>query len=365
MKKNLIVGCGITGIVLANRIANELQQEVIIIDKRCHIGGNCYDYLKNGIYIHKYGAHIFHTNSELVWKYLSQFTDWQVYMHKVKALIDGIEIPIPFNLNSLKMVFPKTISNVIEKKLIDTFGFNKKVSILNLLKTKDSDLKFLADYVYNKVFLGYTLKQWGIKPEDLDNSVTDRVPIYISNDDRYFQDKFQGIPINGYTNMFKKMLRNKLIKVKLNTDFKKMKDINEFNKIYFTGSIDEFFNYKYGKLPYRSLRFENKLFNQDFYQSNAVINYPENYNFTRIIEHKYFSNKLTKNTFVTFEYPTEYLEGENEKYYPIINEKNIELFNKYLIESEQEKNTVFIGRLGEYKYYNMDIIVEKVLNVRI
>ena len=364
MIKNLIVGCGITGITLANRIVNELQEEVLIIDKRNHIGGNCYDYLQGNIYIHKYGAHIFHTNHQDVWHYLSNFTKWHYYMHKVKAIIDGIEIPIPFNLNSLYLVFSKEKANKLESVLINTFGYGKKISILELKKSNNSDMEFLAEYIYNKIFLGYTIKQWGLKPEELDYSVTSRVPINISKDDRYFQDKYQGIPLNGYTNMFKNMLNNPLIKIKLKTNFNTIKHA-EFDKIYYTGAIDEYYNYKFGELPYRSLKFDLQNIQNNFYQSNSVVNYPENYDFTRIIEYKHFHYNKSNKTVICVEYPQQYIKDINDRYYPIINNNNMELYNKYKTESLKDKNIVFLGRLGDYSYYNMDNAVKRVLDINL
>lgn len=366
----LIVGIGISGIVLANKIATKLNEEVLIIDKKDHVGGNCYDYKdkETGIYVHKYGTHIFHTDSKEIWNYLSQFTKWYPYQHKVIGLIDGQEVPIPFNLNSIEKIFPKQISNKLINKLISTFGFNIKVPILELKKQNDKDLKFLADFIYEKVFLNYTLKQWENKPEELDASVSSRVPVYISRDNRYFQNKYQGIPLEGYTNMFNKILDNKLIKFQLNTNYKDFiikNDIKKFKKIFYTGPIDEYFNYEFGKLPYRSLKFDFLTFNNDYFQSNSVINYPNNYNWTRIGEYKYLLNQQNTNnkTIVSYEYPKKYEEGINDRYYPIIQNKNIELYNKYLKKAKQLDNVYFLGRLGDYKYYDMDKAIQRVLDI--
>ena len=206
---NLVVGAGFSGAVIANLIAEKLNQKVLVIDKKDHIAGNCYDYRdNNGIMIHKYGSHIFHTQSEKVWNFISQFGDFNQYMHKVYAVIDGIETTIPFNFNTLYNVFPKTLAKRLEKKLLERFEYNKKIPILEFLKQDDADLKFLADYVYEKVFLHYTAKQWGVSPDDVDGAVTARVPVYLSKDDRYFQDKYQGIPLNGYTKLVEKMRIN-------------------------------------------------------------------------------------------------------------------------------------------------------------
>lgn len=211
---NLVVGAGFSGAVIANLIAEKLGEKVLVIDKKNHIAGNCYDYRdENGIMIHKYGSHIFHTNSEKVWNFLKQFTDFNTYMHKVVGYLDGIETHIPFNFNTLYDVFPQTFAKRLEEKLLEKFELNTKVPILEFKKQDDEDLKFLADYVYEKIFLHYTTKQWGVKPEEVDGAVTARVPVYLSKDNRYFQDKYQGIPINGYTEVVKNMLESKNIKV--------------------------------------------------------------------------------------------------------------------------------------------------------
>ncbi len=363
--KNLIVGCGITGITLARKIAEEKQESVLIIDKRNNIGGNCYDYYEDGICVHKYGTHIFHTDNKYVWDFLSKFTKWHPYMHKVKAIIEGKEVPVPFNLNSINLLFPKCLAEKLEEKLIAKFGFGKKVPILELRESKDKDLTFLADYVYKRVFLDYTLKQWGLKPEELDPLVTGRVPVYISKDDRYFQNKYQGIPLKGYTSMMENMLKHPLIKVSLNKDFKDFTNVDKYDKIYYTGAIDEYFNYKYGQLPYRSINLDFQKFNTEYYQSNSVINYPENYTFTRIGEYKYFLNDKSRKTIVSFEYPEAFVLGKNERYYPIIKDENQELYKKYLKEIKKDNKITFLGRLGDYKYYDMDKAIERVLNMEL
>ncbi len=353
--KNLIVGCGLSGIVMANRIANELDQEVLIIDSKDHIGGTCFDYKDvNGITVHKYGPHIFRTNSERIWHLLSKYTDWYPFMHRVLGIIDGIEVPIPFNLNSLYKVFPPQKAKELEIKLIKEFGFNKKIPILELRKTEDRDLNFLAEYIYNKVFLGYTLKQWGFTPEQLDPSVTGSVPVYISKDDRYFQEKYQGIPSEGYTKMFEKMLDHPKIKVLLNTDYSKAKDTINYERLFYTGAIEEFFNYKFGKLPYRSLDLQFRTYDTNRFQNAAVVNYPENYDFTRITEYKYFLNEKSEKTVLSFEYPQDFEEGKNDRIYPILNKENQAIYDRYLEEAKKLPNVYFLGRLGAYRYYDMN-----------
>ena len=350
---NLVVGCGFSGAVLANLLAEKLNEKVLVIDKKNHIAGNSYDYRdENGIMIHKYGSHIFHTNSEKVWNYLKQFTDFNTYMHRVVAIIDGIETFIPFNFNTIYDVFPSTLAKRLEEKLLKNFEYNKKVPILEFQKQNDEDLKFLANYVYEKVFLHYTTKQWGNTPEEVDGAVTARVPVYLSKDTRYFQDKYQGIPCEGYSKVDEKMLDHPNIEVRLNTDYKDIK--NDFKRVFYTGSIDEFFDYKYGKLPYRSVNFKMETYNREFYQVNSVVNYPCNYDFTRIHEYKYYLDDKSEKTVIAKEYSENFELGKNERYYPIPKPENFELYDKYAQEAKALKNVYFLGRLGDYKYYDMD-----------
>lgn len=363
MSKNLVVGAGFSGAVIANLIANKLEEDVLVIDKKNHIAGNCYDYRdKNGIMIHKYGSHIFHTSNEKVWSFLKQFTDFNTYMHKVIGYIDGIETHIPFNFNTLYDVFPETLSKRLEEKLLEKFEINSKVPILEFQKQDDEDLKFLANYVYEKIFLHYTTKQWGVSPNEVDGAVTARVPVYLSKDDRYFQDKYQGIPLEGYTKVIKKMLSHKKIKIKLNTDFKKFKTKN-YKRIFYTGPIDEFFDYEFGQLPYRSVNFKFEEYEKEFYQSNACINYPCNYDFTRIHEYKHYLNDNSPKTVIAKEYSEFFELGKNERYYPIPKDENKALYNKYLEKSKNLKNIYFLGRLGDYQYYDMDKAIARALEV--
>ncbi len=357
--KNLIVGCGISGVTLARLLA-ESGEQVVIIDSKDHIAGNIYDYYEDGICVHKYGTHIFHTNNKTVWDFVSRFCKWHPYQHKVKGLIDGQIVPIPFNLNTLHAVFPTSMANKIEEKLLENFGLNVKVPILELRKKDDKDLQFLAQYIYEKVFLEYTLKQWGQTPDEIDPSVSGRVPVYISRDDRYFQDKYQGIPIGGYTAMVKNILKHENITVKLKTPF----DNNmEYNRLFWSGSIDEFFNYEYGALPYRSERFDFITYPYDKFQDVAVVNYPCNYDWTRIGEYKHFLNDKSDKTIVSYEYPEAFQEGKNERYYPIANDKNAGLYQKYIKLAENKPNVYFFGRLGDYKYYDMDKAIARCFEI--
>jgi UDP-galactopyranose mutase len=351
--ENLIVGAGFSGATLARKLA-EAGQKVVVIDAKDHLAGNAFDYRdKNGIMIHKYGSHIFHTNSEKVWKFMKKFTDFNTYMHKVIGVIDGIETHIPFNFNTLYDVFPQSFAKRLEQKLLDVFEINTKVPILEFQKQDDDDLKFLANYVYEKIFLHYTTKQWGVSPEGVDGAVTARVPVYLSKDNRYFQDKYQGIPLEGYTKVVERMLDHKNIKLKLKTEYKDVKS-SEFKRVFYTGSVDEFFDYKYGQLPYRSVHFKFETHDKEYYQSNACVNYPCNYDFTRIHEYKYYLDDKTKKTVIAKEYSEFFELGKNERYYPIPHPDNTVLYEKYKKEAEKLENVYFLGRLGDYRYYDMD-----------
>lgn len=361
--KNLIVGCGLSGAVLAERIASQLHEKVLVIDRRPHIAGNIYDSKdeETGITVHRYGPHVFHTNEKEVWDYLSRFTEWHRFMYRVKAVIDGREVNVPFNLDSLHQVFPRHMAERLEEKLIERFGFNKKIFIADLRNSEDDDLKFLAEYVYQKVFLGYSLKQWGKKPEELPPSVSNRVPVYISRDDRYFQDKYQAIPAKGYTAMVQKMLDHDRIEVRLNTDFKDIRDSISYERLFYSGAIDEFYDYEFGKLPYRSLRFDFVTHDCEYLQSGPQINFPENYDYTRSVEYKYYLDEKSDKTIVSYEFPAPFEEGKNERYYPIEDLQNKALYDTYRAYTPQ--GVRFIGRLGEYKYYNMDQTVLRALQL--
>ncbi len=370
----IIVGAGLAGCILAERIANKLDKKVLIIEKRNHIGGNCFDYKdENNILIHKYGPHLFHTNNKEVVDYLSQFTSWDIYNHEVLAYIDGKKVSIPFNFNTLNEVFPKSKAKTLADKLLQNYEYNSKIPILELKKSEDKDLAFLADYIYDKIFVNYTAKQWGMKPEDMDSAVTARVPVFIGRDNRYFNDSYQMLPSNGYTKMIENMLSHKNIKIMTNTDFKEVcslreKDFYLFDtkfdgKVIYTGQIDELFDYKFGELPYRSVDMKFETVEKEFYQEKATVNYPNDYNFTRITEFKHIHPTKSDKTTILKEYPQEYKIGENTPYYPIFTEKNQINYNKYLEYSKKFENLVLVGRLAEYKYYDMDDIVEHSLEV--
>lgn len=364
MHDYLVVGAGFAGSILAERIASLKQKKILVIDKRDHIGGNCYDFVnEKNIRIHKYGPHIFRTNSEKVWHYMSRFTDWEIYFHEVEAYIDGRLVPVPFNLNSIDLLFPSAMAARISEKLIAAYGYGIKVPILKLTEHIDEDIRFISRYIYDKVYYGYTKKQWGMSPEELDFGVTAGVPVHISRDNRYFQEKYQGIPTDGYTSIFEKMLGVPGIDVRLGTDYRDMINAGLFEKIIYTGPVDAFFNYKHGRLPYRSLEFRFKDYDTEEYQAKAQVNFPNNYEFTRITEFRHFYRRKTDGTTIALEFPQEYEEGKNDPYYPIPARQNAELYALYREEAEKLRDKVlFVGRLAEYKYYSMEQVVGAALH---
>lgn len=361
----LVVGAGLTGATFAERIARVRNERVLVIDQRDHIGGNTWDeYNEHGILEHKYGPHIFHTNSAKVWNYLSNFTAWRPYFHKVLASVDGTLVPLPFNLNTIDMLFPSAMATVLSQKLISAFGFGSRVPILKLREADDSDLKFLADFVYKKVFERYTLKQWGLRPEELAPSVTARVPILVSRDDRYFQDVYQAMPLKGYSVLVRNMLCHRNIGVMTNTRWQDISGQIDFKRMIFTGPVDEYFDFKHGPLPYRSLRFDVNTHDVESYQAAAVVNYPNEYDWTRVTELKRLTGQHGPKTTLITEYPMQHVPGSTIPYYPIPTEPNQATYSKY----EQEAQTIsdrvtFAGRLGEYVYYNMDQAVARALKL--
>ncbi|MFW9875782.1 MAG: UDP-galactopyranose mutase [Candidatus Thorarchaeota archaeon] len=361
-KKIIIVGAGITGLTLANKFAKN-DNKVTVIEKRSHLGGNCYDKInKDGILIHLYGPHIFHTEHEDVWNFLSDFTKWIDYEHEVLGFVNKKYIPIPFNFNSLDIVFPQEKAKKYEKKLISYFGKNKKVPILELRKTNDQDIRSIADFIYKKVFLDYTVKQWGLKPDEIDPDVTARVPVVTSRDNRYFQNKYQGIPLEGYSQMFEQMTKDSKIEIRLNTDFKKIKSKLDFDLLFYTGAIDEFYDYKFGKLGYRCAEIEFKTYEKESYQPASVVNYPDlEHKFTRITEFKKLTKQISKKTTIGKEYPGK----KGFMSWPIASDKNKKIYEKYATEAEKSKqdNIYFAGRLAEFKYYDMDDAVKNSLDL--
>jgi UDP-galactopyranose mutase len=364
--KWLIVGAGFTGATLAERIATQLGEHVTVIDRRPHIAGNAYDELDDaGVLVHRYGPHIFHTNSGRVWQYLSQFTEWRPYYHRVRASVDGQFVPLPFNYNSLRALLPDFLANTIMNHLVTEFGFGGKVTILELRASLNKDLRFIADFVYEKVFLNYTKKQWGLLPDELDPSVTARVPILVSRDDRYFQDRYQAMPLHGYSDMFQRMLTHPKISVRLNTNWSEARFDAGFDKIVFTGQIDEFFDFAHGELPYRSLDFKFVRHVGARAQDVGTVNYPNDFDFTRVTEQNYLTGQadLPTSTLI-YEYPQPWRRGVNDPYYPIPRPGSRELLAPYAkLAKELAGKVFFAGRLADYQYYNMDQAVGRALSL--
>ncbi len=369
----VIIGAGMAGAVLAERFAQS-GRKVLVIERRQNVAGNCFDTVdENGILIHKYGPHLFHTDDAQVWEYLSRFTKWHLYHHRVKAVIDGKPVPIPFNLNTLREVFPKSLADKLEAALLRNFDYGKKVPILELKKSADSDLQFLADFVYEKIFLHYTEKQWGLSPDKISGAVTARVPVFVGRDDRYFNDRFQAVPLRGYTEMVKNMLAHKNIKLMLNTDFHEVMTLRgeeillfgqKFDgRLIYTGQLDELFDKKFGELPYRSIDMRFESVDAELFQGAPVVNYPNNYDFTRITEFKQIHPAQSPRTTLLREYPQTYIAGENEPYYPIFTDEARAAYEKYSAELQRFENITAVGRLAEYRYYDIDDVVRRALDI--
>ncbi len=375
MYDSIIIGSGAAGSTVARKLAED-GQHVLVLEQRPHIGGNCYDRPDAyGIMIHEYGPHIFHTNEEDVYQFLSEFTDWYLFGHEVVANVHGSLLPIPFNLNTLYKVYGQEKAAELEKLLIAEYGEGNRVPIMELKKNTDPQIQAIADYVYENVFLHYTMKQWGQTPEEIDPEVTGRVPVLLSYDNRYFQDKYQGMPKEGYTVMFEKMLNHPYITVRTSADCKSCMEFQsdkvlfegaEFKgNVVYTGALDELFGCKYGRLPYRSLEFQFEHLKEESFQGRSVVNYTVSEDFTRITEFKYLTGQQdAEGTTIVREYPFAYtgLKGEIP-YYAILNNKNRELYQKYVKELRLLKNVYLLGRLAEYKYYNIDAIVKKALQL--
>ncbi len=372
----IVVGAGIAGAVAARKLAEEKGKKVLVVERRSHIAGNCYDLPDEyGVLIHEYGPHIFHTGMEEVYEYLSRFTEWYAFGHEVVAKVGEQLIPVPFNLNTLHMVYDKEKADRLEQKMIAAYGEGSRVPIMKLRENEDADIREIAQYVYENVFLRYTMKQWGQKPEEISPEVTGRVPVLVSYDNRYFQDKYQGVPLHGFTPMFEKMLAHENIEVRLDTD---CKDVLAFEgdtilfegtpfegDVIYTGALDELFECRYGRLPYRSLDFHFEHYDEDSYQGHSVVNYTVSEEYTRITEFKYLTGQQqTNGTTIVKEYPFAYTGAEGEiPYYAILNEENEALYQKYRKLTEGMKHFHLLGRLAEYKYYNIDAMTKKAFDL--
>jgi UDP-galactopyranose mutase len=352
----LIVGAGFSGSVLAERLANGSNKRVLICDKRPHIGGNAYDhYNDDGILVHKYGPHIFHTNSREVFEFLSRFTEWRSYQHRVLASVDGQLVPIPINLDTINKLYGLNLTSFQVAEFFASVAEPKA----QIRTSEDVVVSKVGRELYEKFFRGYTRKQWGLDPSELDASVTSRVPTRTNRDDRYFTDTYQAMPLHGFTRMFERMLDHPNIKVLLNCDYREIENQVPYREMIYTGPIDAFFDYRYGKLPYRSLEFKHETKDITAYQPAPVVNYPNNQMYTRITEFKYLTGQEHPKTSIVYEFPS----AEGDPYYPVPRKENGELYARYQALANATPGVHFVGRLATYKYYNMDQIVAQALTV--
>ena len=376
----LIAGAGYAGAVAARALADR-GKRVLVLERRPHVGGNAYDRLDGaGVLIHQYGPHIFHTNDRRVYDWLSRFTRWRDYAHRVVAdLPDGtggrMTFPVPFNLTSLETAYGPERGRALGDKLMAAYGAEKKVTILELRQSEDPEIRQVADYVYEHVFVHYTMKQWGQTPEEIDPNTTARVPVFLSRDDRYFQDAYQGMPLEGYTPMFEKMLDHPNITVELNADVLDRLDLSgEVLKVdgapfagpvIYTGQADELFAFRFGPLPYRTLDFRFQTLSRDDFQGYGTVNYTVDRDYTRITEFKHLTGQVKPGvTTVVEEYSRSYTGAPEETpYYAIINPENNALYARYKAEADKFPNLHLLGRRAEYKYYNMDVITGKALDL--
>ena len=363
----VIVGAGISGATLAERYATQQNRKVLVLEKRDHIGGNCYDhYNTDGILVSKYGAHLFHTNYEDVWKYVNQFSEWYPYEHRVKAFVDGKLVPIPVNITTVNEIFGLFIQN--ENEMSQWLKANQ-IPNPNPKNGEEAALARVGPILYEKLFKNYTKKQWNKYPSELDALVLNRIPVRNNFDNRYFSDIHQALPENGYTKIFEKMLMHPNITVRLNTDYFQMRDeVGTCEKLFYTGPVDQFFDFKYSinkSLEYRSINFVWETHDKEYYQVNSVINYPNDYDFTRIVEYKYFTGQKHKKTTISKEFSCDYIPGKNEAYYPVPSEANQAIYSLYQNEAiELEKKGIyFVGRLANYKYFNMDQAFKNALDL--
>ncbi|HEX8561701.1 MAG TPA: UDP-galactopyranose mutase [Flavobacterium sp.] len=348
----IVIGAGISGAVLAQHYA-AIGKKVLIIEKRDHIAGNCYDYIdENGILVSKYGAHLFHTNEEDVWEYVNRFSEWYPWEHKVIAKVDEKLVPIPVNITTVNELFGQNLQTEDEMK---AWLEENRVKIDSPKDGREAVISKVGNELYEKMFRHYTKKQWDKYPEELHASVLERIPVRTNFDDRYFSDKYQALPKGGYTQLFENLLDHPNITIQLNTDFFDIKDtITGFDKLFYTGPVDRYFEFKHSlveKLEYRSINFVSETVDAEFFQENSVVNYPgTEVDFTRIVEYKHFGNQQSDKTTIVREYTVD----EGEPYYPVPNSRNQEIYEKYKAEADTLTDVYFVGRLANYKYFNMD-----------
>lgn len=369
-----IVGCGITGCVIAREYA-EKGEQVIVFDRRNHIGGNLYDYVdEHGINVHQYGPHIFHTNSEKVWNFVNKYGKWQDFSLVCGAVIDGVCVPTAFDFTTIDTFFAKEKAEIIKSKLLSKYKNQTTATVLELLECDDADIREYAEFLYEKDYKPYTAKQWGISPEKIDKSIFKRVPIRIGYKKAYFDDKYQAMPQGGYTEFLRNILDHKNITVQLNVDVINILSINddqislknypEVNTIFYTGALDELFGYRFGHLPYRSLRFDWKYEDKESFQDMPVVAYPQAEGYTRITEYKKLPHQNVKGTTYAIEYPLPVSDNDDvEPYYPVLTDDSQKVFSQYKELSSTIKNLVCCGRLADFKYYNIDQAIENAINI--
>ncbi len=350
----LVVGAGFAGAVLAERLARQRGDRVLVVDQRDHVGGNAFDHLDAaGILVHRYGPHIFHTNSESVFEYLSRFTEWHPYEHRVLGWVDERLVPIPINLDTVNALYGLALT----PDQLEAWFSERAEPVADIRTSEDVIVSRIGRELYQKFFQGYTRKQWGLDPSQLDRSVTARVPVRTNRDDRYFTDRFQAMPLHGYTRMFERMLSHPNITVWTRTGFASIRDRVSFRRLVWTGPVDEFYGYRFGKLPYRSLHFHHQTLERERFQPVGTVNYPQTERYTRITEYKHLTGQAHPCTSVTYEYPV----AEGDPYYPVPRPENQAVYRQYEDLASTEPDVWFAGRLATYRYLNMDQVVGQAL----
>jgi UDP-galactopyranose mutase len=352
----LVVGAGFAGSVLAERLARDLNKTVLLCDRRDHIGGNAYDCPdESGILIHKYGPHIFHTNSKGIFEYLSNFTAWRPYEHRVLASIGERLFPMPINLDTINQFYGLKLGEAEAGDFLASIAETRDP----LRTSEDAVVSRVGRKLYESFFRGYTRKQWGLDPSQLDAQVTARIPVRTNRDDRYFTDEYQFMPRHGFTRMFENMLDHRNITLALGTDYRELRRSVRFGELIFTGPVDEFFDMRFGKLPYRSLRFQHETRNQEWFQPTAVVNYPNEFDYTRITEFKYLTGQQHRQTSIVYEFP----QDDGDPYYPVPRAENASVYAQYRTLAQMTPGVHFVGRLATYRYYNMDQVIGQALTL--